>query len=55
MQPLISIRDLVQHLNSEKGLYQLQGDGAQARVQVQFDAVGSKWLVLSFANLTKMG
>ncbi len=29
----------------------LEGQGAQARVQVAFDEVGSKWLVLSYANL----
>lgn len=28
-----------------------EGQGANARVQVNFDAVGSKWLVLSYANL----
>jgi len=28
-----------------------EGQGAQARVQVQFDSVGSKWLVLAYANL----
>ena len=28
-----------------------EGQGAQARVQVNFDAVGSKWLVLAYANL----
>ncbi|WP_303908781.1 DNA helicase II [Thiohalomonas denitrificans] len=29
----------------------LEGQGAQARVQVAFDDVGTKWLVLSYANL----
>ncbi|SDZ13555.1 ATP-dependent DNA helicase UvrD [Lysobacter sp. yr284] len=28
-----------------------EGDGAHARVQVNFDDVGSKWLVLAYANL----
>jgi DNA helicase-2/ATP-dependent DNA helicase PcrA len=28
-----------------------EGQGAQARVQVNFDAMGSKWLVLAYANL----
>jgi DNA helicase-2/ATP-dependent DNA helicase PcrA len=28
-----------------------EGQGAQARVQVNFDAVGTKWLVLAYANL----
>lgn len=31
-----------------------EGQGAQARVQVNFDAVGTKWLVLSYANLQAM-
>ena len=29
----------------------LEGAGAHARVQVNFDEVGSKWLVMAFANL----
>ncbi len=28
-----------------------EGQGAQARVQINFDHVGSKWLVLAYANL----
>jgi len=28
-----------------------EGDGAQARVQVNFEGVGSKWLVLAYAHL----
>jgi len=32
-----------------------EGQGASARVQVNFDAVGSKWLVLSYANLEVLG
>ena len=28
-----------------------EGQGPNARVQVNFDAVGSKWLVLSYAKL----
>jgi DNA helicase-2/ATP-dependent DNA helicase PcrA len=31
-----------------------EGSGPQARVQVNFDDVGSKWLVLSYAKLTKL-
>src|SRR5690606_8858460 len=30
----------------------IEGSGAHARVQVNFDDVGSKWLVLAYANLT---
>ncbi len=29
-----------------------EGSGAHARVQVQFDEVGAKWLVMAYANLT---
>jgi len=32
-----------------------EGAGKQARVQVKFDQVGSKWLMLSFANLQAIG
>jgi DNA helicase-2/ATP-dependent DNA helicase PcrA len=28
-----------------------EGSGAHARVQVNFDGVGSKWLVVAYANL----
>ena len=28
-----------------------EGQGSNARVQVNFDSKGSKWLVLSYANL----
>jgi DNA helicase-2/ATP-dependent DNA helicase PcrA len=28
-----------------------EGSGAQARVQVNFDKAGTKWLVLAYANL----
>jgi DNA helicase-2/ATP-dependent DNA helicase PcrA len=29
----------------------LEGQGAQARVQVNFEHQGAKWLMLSYANL----
>ena len=29
-----------------------EGDGAQARVQVNFDSEGAKWLMMAYANLT---
>ena len=28
-----------------------EGESAHARVQVNFDSFGSKWLVVSYANL----
>ena len=30
----------------------VEGSGAHARVQVNFDEAGSKWLVLAYANLS---
>ncbi len=35
-------------------IIQLEGDGAHARVQVNFEDAGSKWLVLAYANLTPL-
>ena len=32
-----------------------EGDGAHARVQVNFDTAGSKWLVIAYANLQAVG
>ena len=32
-----------------------EGAGQQARLQVKFDEVGSKWLMLSFAKLQAVG
>ena len=33
----------------------VEGSGDHARVQVNFSGVGAKWLVLAYANLSKMG
>lgn len=33
-------------------IVQLEGEGAHARVQVNFEQAGSKWLVLAYANLS---
>ncbi len=42
----------VAHAKFGEGIIlQAEGEGAQARVQVNFADVGSKWLVLDFANL----
>ncbi|MGK0440133.1 MAG: DNA helicase-2/ATP-dependent DNA helicase PcrA [Paracoccaceae bacterium] len=32
----------------------LEGHGEYARIQVNFSDVGSKWLVLAYANLTQL-
>ena len=31
-----------------------EGSGESARVQVNFDAAGTKWLVMAYANLEKI-
>lgn len=42
----------VHHAKFGEGvILQQEGDGAQARVQVNFAEVGSKWLMLAYANL----
>lgn len=42
----------VKHAKFGEGIIlQAEGEGAQARVQINFADVGSKWLVLSYANL----
>lgn len=44
--------DRVRHMNFGLGtITDAEGSGSHARVQVTFDSHGSKWLVLSFANL----
>ena len=32
----------------------IEGSGAQARVQVNFSSAGSKWLMLAYAKLDKV-
>jgi DNA helicase-2/ATP-dependent DNA helicase PcrA len=32
----------------------VEGQGAQARVQVNFEGAGMKWLVLAYANLQSL-
>lgn len=39
----------------EGTVLQFEGQGAGARVQVRFSALGSKWLVLQFAKLEAIG
>ena len=42
----------VQHPKFGQGVVLMyEGQGAQARVQVNFEAAGSKWLVVTYANL----
>ncbi|MCW8983596.1 MAG: ATP-binding domain-containing protein, partial [Gammaproteobacteria bacterium] len=39
----------------EGTLLDFEGSGAQARVQVKFDRAGTKWLVLAYAKLERIG
>jgi DNA helicase-2/ATP-dependent DNA helicase PcrA len=51
--PAIRLGQNVRHGTFGRGVVtDYEGSGAHARVQVNFDDVGSKWLVLAYANLT---
>lgn len=42
----------VRHVKFGEGVVlQMEGDGAQERVQINFQEVGLKWLMLSYAKL----
>ncbi|WP_140909778.1 DNA helicase II [Cognatiluteimonas lumbrici] len=50
--PGISVGQNVRHPKFGTGFVtDVEGNGAHARVQVNFDEAGSKWLVLAYANL----
>ena len=52
----LSLGQLVTHGKFGEGVVlNYEGQGSGARVQVNFDAVGSKWLVLSYAKLEILG
>ena len=52
----ISLGQRVAHGKFGEGVVlNYEGQGSSARVQVNFDAVGSKWLVLSYAKLEVIG
>ncbi len=52
----LSLGALVQHQKFGEGVVTgIDGQGSSARVQVNFPAVGSKWLVLAYANLQCIG
>jgi len=47
-----ALGQLVLHPKFGEGtVLNFEGDGPQARVQVNFEAVGSKWLVIAYARL----
>jgi DNA helicase-2/ATP-dependent DNA helicase PcrA len=51
--PAIRLGQNVRHPTFGTGFVtDVEGSGAHARVQVNFDEAGSKWLVLAYANLT---
>jgi ATP-dependent DNA helicase UvrD/PcrA len=49
---------LGQHVRHKKFgdgvIFNCEGQGAHARVEVNFETAGTKWLVLSYANLDLM-
>ena len=48
----VGLGQRVQHsLFGEGTILNFEGSGAQARVQVNFESEGSKWLMLSYAKL----
>lgn len=50
-----NLGDRVNHPKFEEGtVLNYEGNGDNARVQVNFDNFGSKWLVLGYASLTKV-
>ena len=50
------IGERVRHQGFGEGvIVDCEGQGASARVQVRFDGVGSKWLVLEYAGLQRVG
>ncbi|HRF83582.1 MAG TPA: DNA helicase II [Pseudoxanthomonas sp.] len=51
-QPALKLGQGVVHASFGRGVVtDYEGSGAHARVQVNFDDAGNKWLVLAFANL----
>jgi len=51
--PPVKLGQNVRHTSFGRGVVtDYEGSGAHARVQVNFDDVGSKWLVLAYANLS---
>ena len=51
----ISLGQKVQHNKFGEGIVlNYEGSGDSARVQVNFDNSGTKWLVMAYANLKKL-
>lgn len=53
--PAIAMGALVSHPKFGEGVVtDFEGSGAHARIQVEFGEAGSKWLVMAYANLTRL-
>ena len=51
--PTLKLGQRVRHANFGEGVViDAEGSGAHARVQVNFENAGAKWLVVAYANLT---
>jgi DNA helicase II / ATP-dependent DNA helicase PcrA len=51
----VKLGQRVRHASFGEGVVMdIEGSGAHARVQVNFEDVGAKWLVLAYANLTTL-
>ena len=52
MRPGMTLGQHVVHAKFGDGVVlNVEGQGAQARVQVNFDGLGSKWLMMEYAKL----
>ena len=53
--PALRLGQRVAHASFGEGIVtDCEGSGAHARVQVNFERAGSKWLVLAYANLAPL-
>ena len=52
----IGVGQRVMHAKFGEGVViNLEGNGAHARVEVNFEYAGTKWLVMAYANLQPVG
>jgi DNA helicase-2/ATP-dependent DNA helicase PcrA len=52
----IGVGQRVMHIKFGEGtVVNIEGSGAQARVEVNFESAGTKWLVMAYANLQPIG
>jgi len=53
--PTFTLGQRISHAQFGEGVVvDYEGSGAHTRVQVNFESVGQKWLVLAFANLARI-